>query len=181
MPVRVDWRQSLSSLDSSEGGTIPDFCEEPSCGTLLDCGGLARSFIFRKIVGIWNCVLPAKRLVLRRKADLFVPLSHFRRHVIIISLKYVYETVRLIVSGRLVPSIYCYKNVEAELGITCLVHHRCWRAVTKVALMPHASLLSATVITTASIRLIWVYIDNLRPPVCLVLIGYIRRKNGRPH
>lgn len=133
---------------------------------------LTISFKYRQEIN-WDPVLSGELLTVYLDGDI---LAHFRNpwgYVSFVSVIFLHETIRAVVSCLLIPLIGLYQNFEAVFGIAWSVPQLGWRAIVLVATMTTSSFHLTTAIILADIRLIWEGAVTVRLPTRHTIIGCI--------
>lgn len=87
----------------------------------MDLQGVASSLKFYQSPYYGSQILSIKLLVFRLDGSVFLPVPHFRRHAVIVSLQFVYETVRLVANDRLAPIIHWHEIFKGILEVTSIM------------------------------------------------------------
>lgn len=122
-----------------------------------------------------------ERRVIHWDRDLLAHLLHLWCHVVILSLWFLYATIRSVVNGPLVLFIHRYQHLKAGYILVSPLRQRCWAAIVSPATMTPDPPFFVTAIMTADMRLLWRHKVTVRLWICRYIVGYVRRRTTESH
>lgn len=116
----VVWWHDEQCLDDCKSGTWDELFNEPDSRLLIKSWWIAFFLEFCQIVTDKYRIWPVKYLLLHFIGKFVWHLLHLSFNIVILSLRLVFDSIRTVINGRLVPFAERYYSFEHAFGKFCI-------------------------------------------------------------